>query len=140
MIFLLFITGSIYYGVKGVVVKGARSILLAVTAVFWLLSMLIVQGMDFGFWKVFFAIYFIYSGIDYLNRNLTGKSMIELPFLSRISVSSKGVSVLYEIPRILPILVMNIVSFVKKGKFINVSGFIDIDIKSANGDEVKIKI
>lgn len=140
MIILLFLTWLIYYCVKGVIVKEAKSILFVITSTFWILSMLIVNGLEPGFWKYYFIIYFIYSGIDYLNRNLTGKSIMELPYLSRLSVTSKGVSILYELPRILPILIINMVSLIKKRKLINISGFIDIDIKSADGDEVKIKI
>ena len=140
MIFLLFFTWLIYYGIKGVVIKEAKPVLLIITSVFWIFSMLIVKGMDPGFWKYYFIIYFIYSGIDYLNRNLTGKSIIELPYLSRVSVSSKGISILYEIPRILPLIAINIVSLVKKGKIINTTEFVDIEIKSAKNDRIKIKI
>ena len=139
MIILLMITWLIYYAIKGVSVRETKALLI-ITLVAWGLNILVLMGMDSGFIKTFMTIYFIYSFLDYLSVQFTNNNIIDLPWMSGIRLRSKEVYLNYQIFRPVTIFFINIFLLVKKQPMIGMKDVIEVDIKSSDKTEIKIKL
>ena len=139
MIVLLVFTWLIYYAIKGVSVKETK-VLMIITLVAWVLNLLVLIGMDSGFVKIFMTIYFMYSFIDYLSIQFTNNNIMDLPWMSGIRVKNKEVFVNYQIFRPCMVAIINIFLLVKKQPLIGMKDVIEIEVRSSDKTDIKIKL
>ncbi|MBN2790477.1 MAG: hypothetical protein JXR69_09840 [Candidatus Delongbacteria bacterium] len=139
MLILLVVTWLFYFLIKGVSVKETK-VLLIITSTVWVINILVLNGIDGGFIKFFMTIYFIYSFLDYLSINFTGKKILEIPWMSGIKVENDQIYLNYQILRPITFFFVNIFLLIKKQPMLGFKDTIEVEVNSSDKTKIKIKL
>ncbi len=139
MIFLLIITLTLYYLMKGVILKETK-VMLIITSVVFGINLLVLNGMDGGYVKTIGFIYVIYTFTDYLTVSFTGKPIWEVPYMSVIRVINKEVTINYSLFKPLVLIPFNLYLILRRQPCVGMKDEIGVDITAKDGTVIKIKL
>ena len=135
--FLLFcLIYLIFWGLKGVKIKGFGILFEIMTFFFWYLSYVVALGFS-GWFEFFIRIYLLYSIFDYFFEiDLNNK--IKIFSLVKVKVKKEGVLIRYTFFRPIMIFFINIYLLFKKSKdFLNFNDAMTIEVDT---EDVEVAI
>jgi|GEM_PF-1365192 len=136
---LLILTIPLYYVFKGIIVKETKA-LTVVTFIIFALNILIVFYMNYSWFKIAVIAYLAYTFADYLYLIFFKRVILEVPFMSRISIISEEAVINYCLFRPAILIPVNIFLFFKKYPRIGLNDQIGVSVKSKDGTKINIKL
>ncbi len=136
---LLILTIPLYYVFKGIIVKETKALTI-VTLIIFALNILIVFYMNFSWFKIAVIAYLVYTFADYLCLIFFKRVILEVPFMSRISIISEEAIINYSLFRPAILIPVNVFLFFKKYPRIGLNDQIGVSVKSKDGTKINIKL